>query len=792
MEATMKKQEPKNSLRRFLSAMFVLLFILTTLVTQNSDVYSIAKADTVNAAVPVKKVELKIKSATLYLGGTDSQSKIKLQATLSPENPSNSKVVFESSNTKIATVNQDGLVTAKAIGTATVTATAADVSNKKASVKITVKKLDSSEVSLLKREKAAVLLVDAFKLVEIKALDIEGFENTPKELGYESTSGAINSANIIAAAKDCIDSNNRNAVETMINSTVMELMEDGLSFDPTKTLSEKEFATYIAKALYGPDLEIDHLKKAIADGIFDSNLSDRKITVGLAKELLKFTKSDDFQVLTMFATADIHGNLVPYTSNDRNFQIGSVARISTILNEARENLSKSNVLYVDAGDSPYNTALASLTNGEVSIAVLDRLNLDATVLGNHDFDYGFVNLLQLARHANYSMLSANTYYKDDTYPEELEPYIIENRGGVTVGIFGITDDESASTTLYSNTKDIKFYEDIETAKQVVGILKNKKKCDIIVALSHLHSKNKALLEQVNGIDISIGGGNDIAGRPEIINNTWLINPGKHAEALNQINLNLYKGKLIGTLYNQIFLTEAYEEDENINKIINSYQKQVDASMSKVVGYLDNSGVEWSTELVRTQCSTIGNLVPDALLAYTKDYSTTIAFQNGGGIRAALPGGDVTLQDIYGTLPFDNEIIVVEMSGQTIWDTLENGVSSYPSGHGKFLQVAGIKYTFNASKEVGSRIQKVQLANGEDISKETTYRVVINSYLAGAGDGYTMLNLLNTGIKKADNVKVIAHLNTAFLRDALVEYFVNNSSKEKPLALDSENRITIMK
>lgn len=791
LESKMKEKKVKISLKRVITIMFVFVFVLASVVIHSSEVYTIAQAKTKNNTIPVKKIELNKTSDTLYLGGTSAQKKTILKVTLQPKKPTNSKVVFKSSNTKIVAVSKQGEVSAKAVGTATITVTAADGSGIKATVKIKVKKLDSSDVSLLIKEKAAVLLVDAFKLVEITPLNIKGFENTPKQLGYESSSGAIQSANVIAAAKDCINSKNQKAIETIINSTVMELADDGLSFKPSKKVTEKEFATYIAKALYGPDLNIDYLKTAINDGIFESDLSDDYITVGMANELLKFTKSDNFQVLTTFATSDIHGNLVPYTSNDGNFTIGSVARISTILNETRENLSKDNVLYVDAGDSPYNTALASLTNGDVSVEVLDKLDLNATVLGNHDFDYSLDNLLRLAKNANYSMLSANTYYKNDNYPKELKPYIIENKGGVKIGIFGITDDESASTTLYSNTKDIKFYDDIETAKQVVKKLKEEKKCDIIIALSHLHSKNTTLLKQVDGIDISIGGGNDIAGRPDIINNTWLINPGKHAEALNQINLNLYKGKLIGTLYNQIFLTEAYEEDENINKIITKYQKQVDTTMSKIVGYLDKDGVDWSTALVRTQGSTIGNLVSDSLLDYAKDYGATIALQNGGGIRAALPGGAVTLQSIYGTLPFDNEIMIVEISGQTIWDTLENGVGSYPSGHGKFLQVSGLNYTFDANKAVGSRIQKVQLANGKDISKDATYRVVINSYLAGGGDGYSMLNLLNSQISKTENVKLIAHLNTSYLRDALVNYFTNNSSKDKPLVLDSTSRITII-
>lgn len=662
-------------------------------------------------------------------------------------------------------------------------------SDKDATVEMSEKQLDSSKNKLLTREDAAVLLVDSFELVEINSLDIKGFENTPKELGY-SMSGAFGSANVIAGAKDSINSNNQKSIETIINSTVMNLMEDRLSFNPNGKVTEKEFATYIAKALYGPDLKIDFLKTAIKDGFFKSNLKNTFITLKKAEKLLDFTKSDDFQVLTTFATSDIHGNYVPYTSNDKNFQIGSVARISNIINKVRNDLGTNNVLYLDGGDSPYNTSLANLTNGDVSIEVLNKLGLDATVLGNHDFDYTFENLLRLSKNATYPMLSANTFYKNDEYPKELKPYIIKNSGGVKVGIFGITDDMSAETTLYTNTKDIKFYDDIEMAKQVVNRLKNKEKCDIVIALSHLHSKNTTLLQQVDDIDISIGGGNDIAGRPTVINNSWLINPGKHAEALNQINLNIYKGKLIGTLFSQIFLSNAYTEDVEMNELIDVYQKQVDISMSSVVGYL-SQGVEWSSQLVRAQGSTIGNLIADSLLDYTKDYNTTIALQNGGGIRATLPSGDVTLRNVYSTLPFDNNIMVVEITGQTIWAALENGVSAYPSLDGRFLQVAGIKYTFDASKSAGSRIQSVQLANGQDISKDTTYKVVINNYLGGGGDGYDMLNLLNTQKPIATNVKVIAHLNKSYLRDALTNYFKNSSSKDNPLQLDSESRITIL-
>ena len=75
----------------------------------------------------------------------------------------------------------------------------------------------------------------------------------------------------------------------------------------------------------------------------------------------------------------------------------------------------------------------------------------------------------------------------------------------------------------------------------------------------------------------------------------------------------------------------------------------------------------------------------------------IAIQNGGGIRAGLTAGDVTVGDIFGMLPFDNKVTLVEVTGQTVWEALENGVDAYPELNGKFPQVSGIQYTFDASK-----------------------------------------------------------------------------------------------
>lgn len=141
------------------------------------------------------------------------------------------------------------------------------------------------------------------------------------------------------------------------------------------------------------------------------------------------------------------------------------------MNEVEARLGEDHVIYVDGGDSPYNTTLANVSMGNVSVDALSALGLDATVLGNHDFDYSLENLLRLRDRAQYAMLSANTKFKEGkAYAGEKEypfgDYITKEAAGLKFGIFGVTDDQSAATTLYSNTYDIEWDDDLTTARRL--------------------------------------------------------------------------------------------------------------------------------------------------------------------------------------------------------------------------------------------------------------------------------------------------------------------------------------
>lgn len=652
----------------------------------------------------------------------------------------------------------------------------------------------------LTRAQAAVLLDDLFALADLKTLNIPAFETTPRDLGYTATNAAIRSANVVPAAKDAVQLDEHDKVETVINAGLMKLAEDGLSFNPLDGMTARDFLEAVARGYIGPDLNVDHTALAVEAGLFTrEQLRDEPLTAEAAKELVD-TLRQDTSIVAVYATSDIHGNWLSYRSSDGNFEIGSAARMKTVMDETRAQLGADRVLYVDGGDSPYNTTLANITKGDVSVAVLNALGLEATVLGNHDFDYLFDNLLRLASGAQYAMLSVNTRYRDghqpegagSLYPKELSSYLLVEAGGLKIGIFGITDDQSAATTLYTNTEHTQFDPDLKTAGEVARQLREQEKADIIIALSHLHSKNQALVEQKPHIDIAVGGGNDIAGRPAVLGNQqYLINPGKHAEALTQINVISYKGKMTGKVVNQLFITEAYAEDEDVKSLIDGYNAQVDAAMDQPVGYLKEN-LEWSSELVRTQSSPIANLVADALLDFFKPNGAQMIIVNGGGIRAKIDAGEVTLREVFSVLPFDNNMMMVEASGETIWNALQNGISAWPATNGKFPQVAGMTYAFQAGEP--NELISVTLPDGSPLDLNARYQVVINSFLAGGGDGYTMFNVLDKSKEAAgDDVKQLVFVNKTYMRDALKSYFEKNSSQDQPLSVDlEESRIKIVR
>ena len=517
----------------------------------------------------------------------------------------------------------------------------------------------------LTRSAAASLLYEAFYLVPVFSMEApapqaneDGTMPEPltKQFYSTSTTVATLDAVLMPAAPDAVGTWAETVANTVLEARLMDQI-DG-SFQGDKTMTRSEFALAVMKAIYGADKDMDFLAQGQSDGLLPEELTldDTVMTRGEAALLLD-TATRDLTIITTMSTSDIHGHMTPYTPSGSAIEVGGSAKAAWLFQEAERR--NPNTLILDGGDSPYNTDLANISLGQSSVDVMNAQGYDATVLGNHDFDYSFENLLSLAERAEYAMLSANTYWKDGSYPEQFAPYIVKEVGGVDVAIVGLTDDGSKATTHFSNTQDIEFHDQWEVGQDVVA--KADAESDVVILLSHLHGANNDVPTKIDGIDMEIGGGNDIFGRPLNIEDTVVVNPGGVGTCVNQTNLNVKDGQVLGYTFNQIILSSDVPEVEAVNEIIAGYQADLDAQMEEVIGQCA-SDIAWSSPLVRTQESPLGNLAADALRDYC---DADIAIQNGGGIRAGLTAGDVTVGDIFAMLPFDNKVTLVEVTGDRV-------------------------------------------------------------------------------------------------------------------------------
>jgi 2',3'-cyclic-nucleotide 2'-phosphodiesterase (5'-nucleotidase family) len=193
---------------------------------------------------------------------------------------------------------------------------------------------------------------------------------------------------------------------------------------------------------------------------------------------------------------------------------------------------------------------------------------------------------------------------------------------------------------------------------------------------------------------------------------------------------------------------------------------------------------------------LGNIITDSQVAFfNRSNGATIALQNGGGIRQSVtvPEGagstEITLGDINGILPFDNRMVVLEISGKTLWDCIANGLTSY-TGHGHFLQAGGLKYTAEIpTKGADPVLKSVNLADGSPLDFDARYRVVVNDFMAGGGDGFTMINVLKTddpAIPVAADVKLIQ--KTELIQRQIFQYYLEELKTIEPRL---EGRIEII-
>ena len=434
--------------------------------------------------------------------------------------------------------------------------------------------------------------------------------------------------------------------------------------------------------------------------------------------------------------------------------IGGAARLMTAFKQRRDALSGQNVLSLNAGDNFQGSLFYSTLKGKAELDVMNMIGFDAMTVGNHEFDDGESALAPFLDGVKFPVLGANV----KTTPasklgDRIKPSTVVEIGGQKIGIIGVV---TTDTMVIANPgPNVSITDDVTAIEAEVPKLKAQG-VNKIIALTHVgYRRDLEVIAKIPDIDVVVGGHShtllsNTDPKAEGPYPTWVDNPGGYkVPVVTAASYSKYLGDVVvdfddngvvkSAKGDPILIDKSFAPDATMAAKVAELAKPIDDLRKKVIGSSDGP-IEGDRTVCRAKECSMGNLVADAMLDRTKNQGITIAFQNGGGLRASIAKGDVTQGDVISVLPFQNTLATFQLTGADVIKALENGVSQIDDGAGRFPQVAGLKYSFDKSKPAGSKVSDVQVKTGDTyapIDPAKTYGVVTNNFMRAGGDGYAV-------------------------------------------------------
>ena len=431
---------------------------------------------------------------------------------------------------------------------------------------------------------------------------------------------------------------------------------------------------------------------------------------------------------------------------------GGVARLKTAIDQRRKALADGNVLVLSAGDNFQGSVFYTVYKGKAEAEFLDLLGLDANVIGNHEFDDGDAVLASFLDNTNFPTIYGNALIgANSPLAGKMVEYVIRDFGDQKVGIVGAVTADTVE--LSKPSEAVLFIDPVLYLNDAVKAVRDAG-ANKVIALTHTgFAEDKRIASQVDGIDLIVGGHsntllsntNEKADGPYPLmltgpsgNQVALVHAYAHSKYLGDVKIVFDDdGNIKSAAGEPILLDASFVPDPAMVARIKELAGPIEKQMNEVIAVAAAS-IDGDRKSCRAQECEMGNLVTDALLDRAADQGVTIAIQNGGGLRASIDKGNVTVGEVLSVLPFQNTMATFKLKGSDVVAALENGVSQVEEGAGRFPQVAGMRYSFDLSLPSGSRISNVMVdINGtfEAIDLNAMYGVVSNNFMRAGGDGY---------------------------------------------------------
>ena len=492
------------------------------------------------------------------------------------------------------------------------------------------------------------------------------------------------------------------------------------------------------------------------------------------------------------AEKPLDGKTVILHSNDVHGAIDLYAAMAAL--KADYEAQGAEVILADAGDYSQGTVYVSVNKGADAVTMMNATGYDVVTLGNHEFDYGYAQLVENMKAAKFQVLCADVLGADGKTIYDANTII--EKGGVKIGFFGLETPEAQTKANPKLIQGLKFLAGADgkelyncAAAQVADL--KAKGADLVVCLAHLGVDESSepytsydLAKNVQGIDFIIDGHSHTVmtagpnGEPIQSTGTAFANIGV-------ITIDNATKKIVGNELKAIWHTEKNADGKSVTVVdYKTRDEKVAAAAKAIIDPIDKAyGEKFAVSEValngakapngnRDSETNLGDLITDAMLWKIRTQATVsvpaenvVAITNGGGIRATVKAGDVTKKDINTVLPFGNTLAVVYVKGSELLEALEASTYCTPKSIGGFPQVAGMqfkvttyeKYDANAEPYPGSTyygpktINRVTISsiNGKEFDPEATYAVITNNFVAGGGDTYyafaAATNQFDTGL-----------------------------------------------
>lgn len=488
--------------------------------------------------------------------------------------------------------------------------------------------------------------------------------------------------------------------------------------------------------------------------------------------------------LTILHVNDTHGRIEPTRLKGQLY--GGFARLGTLVERYRK--SDPNPIFIHAGDVFQGTLYFTQYTGLADLAMLNAMGLDAMALGNHEFDKGVPALADFVSRATFPILAANLDFDLEPRLHKVAPSTILTRGGEKFGIVGaITED---LPTIANPGPTVRMKPLVSSIQAAIDALQ-KQGVNKIILLSHVGNEvDRAIAQQLRGVDVIIGGhshtllsnqpipnfpapvgpypmeAKDKDGKRVLIAQAW-----EWAKVMGRLQVRFNRaGDVIGVVKAEpIVVTNDIPEQPVLKAMADAFAKPIEAFKTQKVA-VTTRGLPRDVDGGKLD-TPMANVITDAMVAATESQNVVGAFMNAGGVRAGLEAGDITFADAISVQPFGNTLVVMDLTGDEVKRALEHGLS----GGGGFLHVsASIEVKADTRRPAGDRVVAVKI-NGTAVDPKATYRLVVNSFIAGGGDNHQVLK----------DAKGRRYDTGTIDLDALVEYLKKNT----PVERKSEGRVT---